>query len=726
MENIERMDLASLNISDKKIQELRRIFPEIFTEDKDIDFEKLRLTLGNFIDTDDERFGLHWAGKKNCFNTIQEQSIATLKPVQDESINWENTENLFIEGDNLEVLKLLQKSYYGKVKLIYIDPPYNTGKEFIYPDKYQEGLDTYLAYSGQIDDNGYKFSTNTELEGRFHSNWLNLMYPRLFLARNLLKQDGIIVIHIDENELTNLKLVMDEIFGNENNLGVITWDKKNPKGDATKIASQNETILVYAKDFEILKNKHSLKREKPNAKKIIRKAQKLFSKIGRKSIPNELSKINEEYNLGLELDKFKTETTLESINNEFKNWLKKQNLSGGEAAYKEIDAMGNVFRPVSMAWPNKKTAPDDYFVPLEHPVTKKMCAVPEKGWRNPPDTMKRLLAEDKIIFGDDETTIPNRKYLLIENMEENIPSVLPFGGSDDSLLKEMNIPFENPKPLKFAKSLLNYFLLGDKELVIDFFAGSGTTAHACIENNYESDDKKHKYILVQLPERLKEKSEAFKAGFKDYADLSKNRIKYVHDEFINRKKTLIEELENKKNILTNLRLDKSQSPVLFKNTKSKEIIELENDVEKLKKEVAKIQNTDLGFKVFKLNKSNFKIWSGSVKDNVTKQIEMAINHIQPESSELDILFEILLKAGFELTLPIQEMTLADKKVYSVENDTLLICLEDELDEDVIRAIASKKPARVVCLDAGFKNNDQLKTNAVQIMKSHKVHDFKTV
>jgi len=243
-ENIDKLDLNSLSLTEEKKRQLKKLFPEVFTEGDKIDFDKLRLTLGDSVDTNDERFGLHWAGKNDCFKIIQEPSIGTLKPAKEESINWDDTENLFIEGDNLEVLKLLQKSYYGKVKMIYIDPPYNTGKEFIYPDKYQENLDTYLAYTGQVDDDGYKFSTNAETEGRYHSNWLNMMYPRLFLARNLLKEDGIIFMSIDDNEVDNLKKLCNEIFGEENFIADIIWEKRYTRSnDAKLMASVIDTYF---------------------------------------------------------------------------------------------------------------------------------------------------------------------------------------------------------------------------------------------------------------------------------------------------------------------------------------------------------------------------------------------------------------------------------------------------------------------------------------------------
>ena len=248
MESIDKLDLKSLNISVDKISKLKELFPEVFSEDK-IDFDKLKLTLGEDIADNEERFGLQWAGKKDCFKVIQEPSVGTLKPCKEESVNWDTTENLFIEGDNLEVLKQLQKAYYGKVKMIYIDPPYNTGGEFIYPDKFQENLDTYLAYTGQVNDEGKKFSTNTETSGRFHSNWLNMMYPRLFLARNLLKNDGVLFISIDDNEYDNLKKISDEIFGEENFLGTIIWKKKTNGNNMGNIPPIHDYILVYAKVF---------------------------------------------------------------------------------------------------------------------------------------------------------------------------------------------------------------------------------------------------------------------------------------------------------------------------------------------------------------------------------------------------------------------------------------------------------------------------------------------
>lgn len=247
-ETPEKLDLRSMDITDEKKQQLKQLFPEVFREDK-VDFDHLKRVLGEWVDPGKERFGLQWPGKAECMKTIQQPSIATLRPDREESVNFDETEHLFIEGDNLEVLKLLQKSYFGKVKMIYIDPPYNTGNEFIYPDNYTESLDTYLKYTGQKDAEGNWQSTNRDTEGRFHSKWLNMMYPRLFLAKNLLKENGVIFISIDDHEMANLKKVCDEIFGEENFISSIIWQRAfSPKNDAKFLSDSHDYILMYSKD----------------------------------------------------------------------------------------------------------------------------------------------------------------------------------------------------------------------------------------------------------------------------------------------------------------------------------------------------------------------------------------------------------------------------------------------------------------------------------------------
>ena len=251
-----KVNLKSMDIAENQKRKLKEIFPEIFNEDK-IDWERLKNTLGENLDTDEERYGMNWPGKRNCFRIIQEPSIGTLKPCKEESIDFDKSQNLFIEGDNLEVLKLLQKSYYNKVKMIYIDPPYNTGQEFIYPDKYSESLDTYLKYTGQKDENGVKFSTNQETDGRFHSKWINMTYTRLFLARNLLRDDGVIFISIDDNEASNLKKICDEIFGEDNFLSTIVWNSTKSVTNTSIISNSHTYNLVYTKNSDYFKNERS-------------------------------------------------------------------------------------------------------------------------------------------------------------------------------------------------------------------------------------------------------------------------------------------------------------------------------------------------------------------------------------------------------------------------------------------------------------------------------------
>lgn len=658
----EKMSLESMSITDHQKAKLKELFPEVFTEGSKIDFEQLKRTLGEVVDGGKERFGMQWAGKADCFKTIQQPSVATLVPVPEESIDFDTTENVFIEGDNLEVLKLLQKSYLGKIKMIYIDPPYNTGNDFIYPDNYSENLDTYLEYTGQIDGEGRKFSTNVDTDGRFHSKWMNMMYSRLFLAKNLLRDDGVIAIHIDEHEYTNLDKLLFEIFGSENNLGTIVWDKRNPKGDAKGVAYQHEYIVFYTKNKNIFLDRYEFVRPKQNATRMFKKVEQLIKEFG----------LND------------------NTRAEYKNWLKYQHdLSGGERAYSLIDEEGNIYRPVSMAWPNKKKAPDDYFVPLIHPITNKQCPLPERGWRNPSATMQELLKNNQILFGEDESTQPTRKYLLKENINENISSLLYFGGSDDELLKEFGISFENPKVVDVSKKLINS-IAKDKDIVLDFFAGSATTAHAVMDLN-KDDGLNRKYICIQLPEPTDEKSEAFKAGYNTIAEISKERIRRASAK-------IKAEAEVSADLLTG-----QKKPL------------------------------DLGFRVFKLQKSNFKVWDATLeKDaaNIQLALEEHIDHIDPNATQQAILFELLLKAGFELTTPIETLTLANKTVFSIAEGALLICLERALTLDLIKAIAdlaaSQSTTRVIVLDEGFQNNDQLKTNASLTLKAKGVVDFRTV
>ena len=622
-EQPKKQTLKSLNIAEHKREQLKQLFPEVFDEGG-IDFDALKSALGECAAPVGERFGLSWHGKAACKKTIQQPSIATLKPNREQSVDFDETENLFIEGDNLEVLKLLQKSYFGKVKMIYIDPPYNTGKEFIYPDKYGETLNTYLEYTGQKDSEGRKFSTNTESEGRYHSNWLNMMYPRLYLARNLLREDGVIFISIDDNEQDNLKKLCNEIFGEENFLSTIVWNSTKSVTNTALISNSHSYNLIYAKDKDFFKeNRHSFR----------------FPESG-----DGFSNPDNDHRGKWKADPFQV---------------------GG--------------------WrPNQQYE-------ITNPNTgEKYLPNPGSSWKNELVKFEQLMKENRIVFGVSGEAGPSRKRFLSEAKKRGRVSKTwwdDVGTTSNGTiqLKELfdeSAVFNNPKPTDLIEKMVQ---LGDhtkQGVILDFFAGSATTAHAVMQLNAE-DGGKRKYICVQLPEPCDEKTEAHKAGYQTIADIGRERIR-----------------------------------------RAAKKIAAEKDSQKYSQKRG--EKLDLGFKAFSLAPSNFAVWEGDVDKikNLEKQLELHADHIDPSSSSEDILYELLLKSGFALTAPIETMKLAGKQVFSINagNDSnhsnaLLICLEKQLTQKLMDAIADKNPAQVICLDAGFQSNDQLKTNAVQTFKS---------
>jgi adenine-specific DNA-methyltransferase len=462
---------------------------------------------------------LNWIGKEAVVNHDKEVPFRLLKKVKSASVG-ENSQNLIVHGDNLEALKALMPYYSGKVKCVYIDPPYNTGSEgWVYNDKVSSPK--IKKWLGKV--------VGKESEDLcHHDKWLCMMYPRLKMLRDLLTDEGVVIIHIDENEIAHLKILMDEIFGESNDLGTIVWDKRNPKGDSQKVSYQHESIVLFAKNIESIRGSFSVK--KVHAEGMLKKAIQLLSKLGKVELPEEIKRIAKEYNLPKDcLEKQSKLFTLEDVNNEFQAWLKRQDFTAGEKAYRFIDSNGKVYRGVSMAWPNKSKAPDDYWIPIVHPATKKECPLPSRGWRYPGSTMKKLLEKGYILFGEDHKKQPERKYLLEENMSQNLTSLISFGGSDDALQEQLGYKFENPKPVAFAEKILEIFT-GANDIVLDSFAGSGTTAHAVLKLN-DSDKKNRKFILVEMEdavvkditaERVKRaiKKYNYKDGF-EYCELSK-------------------------------------------------------------------------------------------------------------------------------------------------------------------------------------------------------------
>ncbi len=629
----ETMDLRSMDIKAENRGRLKALFPMVFTETANekgepveaIDFEKLKAELGTFSEVFEarrERYGMDWPGKKDCMKLIQQPSVATLKPCCDESVNFDTTENLFIEGDNLEVLKLLQKSYYGKVKMIYIDPPYNTGKEFIYPDKYAETLETYLAYAGLMDDEGKKFSTNTTNEGRFHTRWLNMMYPRLYLARNLLREDGVIFISINDNEVSNLRKLCDEILGEENFIATIIWQKVySPKNTAKYFSEDHDFILLYAKESEIWR-------------------------------PGLLPRTEEQ-----------------------------------DSHYSNPD---NDPRGL---WRADGMSARNYYSKGTYPIkcpSGRVISGPPSGryWVYSEDKFKELDADNRIWWGEDGNNNPAIKHFLSEVKQGRIPQTMWLYeevGHTQEAKKELlqlvtfsssDSVFETPKPTRLIQHMLRIATKTHKnDIILDFFAGSASTGDAVLKLNNE-DTGNRKFIMVQLPEPT---------GSDDYktiSDMGKARIR----------KAIMNIEEERKT----------------KSDKAKGALPgMSEDLSEL----------DLGFKVFKLDCSNFKIWDGSRTDapeeELIWQLTLHIDHIDPHAHQEDILYELLLKAGFMLTEKVQKLEMAGKTVYSAAEGALLICLEDKITPELIDAVAAAEPMQFLCLDKGFQGNDQLKANAVQ-------------
>tara|TARA_Y100001937_G_C7135104_1_gene339517 strand:+ start:4378 stop:6282 length:1905 start_codon:yes stop_codon:yes gene_type:complete len=614
-----KMNGESLDMAAQRRDELKQLFPGVFTETKDadgnivssIDFERLKAELGNFSDIYEgrrERYGIEWPGKRDCMKVIQEPSRATLKPCPEESVDWDITKNLFIEGDNLEVLKLLQKSYYGKVKMIYIDPPYNTGNEFIYPDNYQENLDTYLAYAGLLDDEGKKFTTNTMSEGRFHTKWLNMMYPRLFLARNLLKEDGVIFISIDDNEVDNLLKLCNEIFGEESHIATFIWKSRQNVDNRTQNGASvdHEYIVCFGKRIR-----------------------------GRERNINQYS----------------------NPDNDPRGPWASANMVGLATADR---------RP-------------NLHYELIDPNTEINYGCPEMGWRYDKKTMSKLISEDRILWPQSETGRPRRKAFLNE-ISSTYTGFSTIVGKDiytRNGTKDIQDLFgframDFPKPVDLIKEILEQGM-EEGDICLDFFAGSATTCEAIYRMSLEKGKNYH-FIAVQLPEKCDETTEAYKAGFQTISALSIERIR-------------------KAGAHLKISIDSS-------STNDKDI--------------------DLGVRKFSLQPSCFKGWEGaSVGDEMQLQglLDLNVSNVKEGVTQQELLFEILIKAGFEATESVEPINLIGKVVFSISNRALLICLEEQLTAEFIEAVIELEPMQFICLDKGFQGNDQLKANTAQAFKA---------
>jgi adenine-specific DNA-methyltransferase len=650
-----QMTGQSMNSQAALLAKLMKEMPEIFSEGK-IDTKKLKATLGEDVVTDQERYSLTWAGKAECFKKIQETTTNTLKPCRDESVDFDKTENLFIEGDNLQVLKVLQKSYYGKVKMIYIDPPYNTGNDFIYNDKFSRTKKEELVANGSIDEEGNVinhdlYRQNTRDSGHFHSNWLNMMYPRLFLARNLLRQDGVIFVSIDDNEVKNLRAMMDEIFGEENFIIEIVWEKRFTRSNnAKKFATLTERILLYRRSDSL----------------------------------EEISEPRDQ----------KADSTYSNPDN---------------------DPRGD-WTSVSYVNPASKEQRPNLSYGLVNPSNGKTIVHPTNAWKFSKETHLKHVEENRLYWGKNgENTYPRLKRFLSEMEDGMVPVDLwshESTGTTDQASKDLlalmeKKVFDFPKPIGLIGKMLKLVTEKDSnDIILDFFAGSGTTAHAVMQLNAE-DGGNRKWICVQLPEKCKEESEAAKAGFTTIADIAKERIQRAG-------KKIKEEVSGKLGYLNGLRE--------VYGHKEREIKEVQGDMEK------PAYNFDLGFKAFKLDESNFKVWNTQIKDveQLEQQLIDFIDNVRPESTHEDMLYELILKSGLELNITIEEKQANGAKYHRIGDGSLIICLADKLTKPLFEAILKDKPEKVITLDRAFANNDQLKTNMMLEAEHAGVKEFKVI
>ena len=608
------MDGKSLTPREIRLNQLREILPEAFSEGK-VDLEKLKATLGEDVNFSNERYVLNWAGKSDAFEELKSAITSTLIPAKKESIHFDATENIFIEGENLKVLKVLQRSYFNRVKMIYIDPPYNTGNDsFIYSDKFGETRKKYEGRVGDRDDEGYMirdsvFKKNSKESGHYHSNWLNMMYPRLFLARSLLRQDGVIFVSIDDNEVHNLRLLMDEIFGEENFEGHIHWRRRhNQPNDKTKmIGIVAEHIVCYAKN--------SVE----------------FKESGVGTLP---------------------------LTGDFSN--------------PDNDPRGD--------WGSKPWKVGSDQSGSRYTITTPAGVEYTEEWMGEEITYNSLLAENKIFFPRNGAGLPRKKYFKFEREQEgqsanNWWPHKSFGHNqegNDELAKifdgKKNI-FPNPKPTRLIEALLRVANVKDGDYVLDFFGGSGSTADSVLK--YARSGVEANFIIVQVPEKIDEG------------------------------------------------LPKNKEVVSFLNNLDLPLNIAEVSKERIRRSVA--LNLGSGFKVFKLGRSHFKQWHQV--DNETEleeQMDLFVDPVHPNTSNENLIFELMLKTGKELNCPIEKRN----RYYSLNNNNLVLVLEN-IDHDVIKSILEAKPKKVIVLDRLFQNNDQLKTNTVLQMKNAKI-EFTTL
>ena len=663
---MDKLKMHSVNKVDENIAKIGALFPNCLTERKNedgevemaIDFDMLKQELSSVVvEGSEERYQFTWPDKKKSILLANAPIAKTLRPCREESVDFDTTENLYIEGDNLDVLKLLQETYLGKIKMIYIDPPYNTGNDFVYNDDFAENADTYLANSGQFDAEGNRLVQNTESNGRFHTDWLNMIYPRLKLAKDLLTDDGVIFISIDENEVNTLKAVCDEIYGAGNFISELIWSAGR-KNDSKHISVSHEYVLCYFRNFEYIKENKIIWREK---------------KQGLDDIYAEYDRLKRLHGSNCDM-----------IESELKRWFK--NLPDGHPAkdhshYNRVDTKGIYFAD-NISWPGGGGPK----YPVLHPVTGKPVKVPSRGWLTNETTMKEWIKQGRVAFGKDETGVPTLKSYL-KDREFSVPySVFYKDGRAASkrlasLMGEK--VFENPKDEEVIQRIIQFCGTDDNDIVLDFFSGSGTTAHALFLANLEQN-KNRKFILVQLPEKI----DPTKAGAEKAKKVAQNAVALLNS--INAPYTICEIA--KERIRRAGKSIKEESPLTT-------------------------QNLDTGFRVLKLDSSNMKDVYYTPADYEISIFDTLADNIKEDRTPEDLLFQVMLDLGVLLSSKIEETTIAGKKVFNVVDGFLMACFDENVSDETITAVAKQKPYYFVMRDSSLAS-DSVATNFDQIFATY--------
>lgn len=676
---MEKLKMHSPDLTRQNIARIRELFPGCVTEARgkdgdvrlSVDFDLLRQELSDsIVEGPQERYHLDWPGKREALLTANAPIAKTLRPCREESVDFDTTKNLFIEGDNLDALKLLQETYLGKVKLIYIDPPYNTGNDFIFEDDFAENTEEFLRRSNQQDDEGNRMIANKDSNGRFHSDWLSMMYARLKIARNFLSEDGVIFISIDDVEVANLKELCSEVFGEHNFIATLIWEKGR-KNDAKLISVGHDYMLVFVKDKATLRERKTKWREiKPGAKEILQEYIKLRRRLG-----NDNKAVEE----GIRY---------------FYDSIPRTHPSKKHSRYNKVDDNG-IWRDDNMSWPGGGGP----MYEVIHPETKIACAIPEGGWRySTPERMEEMIRLGKVVFRKDHTEPPIKKTYLVEldeesnseddavsegeNDSEDVPIQVAGSYFYRSALQASNElnqlfgnkVFTNPKDKEVIARWISYVNVSDGDIVMDFFAGSGTTGHAVIELN-ALEGKNIRYILVQIPEEINPKT---KGAIPAVSFLEK----------LNRPCVVSE--------LTKERLRRSGQKYLHRGSSDN-------------------WNRDIGFRVLKVDSSNMADVYYAPDGLQQANLSFYENNIKHDRTHEDLLFQVMLDWGVDLTLPIRKETVRGKTVFLVDENAILACFDDAIDEELVKELTKFKPLRAVFRDSGYIS-DSVKINAEQIFK----------